>query len=477
MRGLPVAIGAALVLALALLTVSSQSKHLDISLAQATQPAQPSIVLILTDDQRWDELVNMPTVQSGLVAKGVTFTNGFVVNPLCCPSRASILTGKYSHGTDVYSNIPPHGGFRTFKDISTIATWLHAAGYATGFVGKYLNGYTPLRSAYVPPGWDSWDALTFAGGANVTPPYYNYDMSIDGTQVHYGSTDADYTTDVFDGYAMHFLNSVPIDQPLFLMFAPNAPHPPATPPARYASAFPDLQPLRPPNYNEADVSDKPSYIQAAPLLGATRRAKQDALRLHQFQALLAVDDAVNDILAVLRNTGRLSNTLIFFLSDNGLEIGEHRWVGKKVPYEESIRVPVIVRYDAMTNQIGATNGDFVLNIDVAPTLADAAGVPAPGAEGTSLLPLLDGSAASWRSDFLIEHADSKTVTVPTYCAVRDQRYKYVKYQTGEEELYDLQADPYELVNVAIDPGFADVKTSMHDQMVALCVPPPPGFTP
>jgi N-acetylglucosamine-6-sulfatase len=451
----------------------------------ATSPnlftVQPNIVLILTDDQRFDELDHMPVVRSELIGEGVQFTNGFVVNPLCCPSRTTILTGKYSHGTDVYSNIPPHGGFQTFvtsrhEDRHTVATWLQDAGYQTGIVGKYLNGYTAKKTSYVSPGWNTWDVLANPGADGG---YLNYTMSINGTYTPYGSTDAEYSTDVLSSYAGDFIRNAPADKPFFLFFAPKGPHPPATPPSRYADAFPGLAPLRPPSYNEADVSDKPAYIQAVDPWSASMQDQQDAFRRRQYQSLLAVDDAVANITEALRSTGRLEDTLIVFASDNGLSIGEHRWSNKKAPYEEDIRVPIIARYDALMHQTPSTDGHLVLNLDFAPTFAAAAGTSSPGAEGASFLPLLNGTSIGWRTDFLIEHADTRAVTVPTYCAVRNERYKYVEYSTGEEELYDLSADPYELDNRAnsVQPPYRSVRVQMHHRTVRLCSPPPPDFSP
>jgi arylsulfatase A-like enzyme len=444
----------------------------------------PNIVLILTDDQRYDQLANMPTVQSQLVDKGVSFSNSFVVNPLCCPSRATILTGQYSHGTQVYDNQPPFGGFPTFRktgdDQSTIATWLHADGYHTGLVGKYLTGYTPKWAPYIPPGWDTWNALSYGSGPNgpANGLYYNYYMSIDGALSYYGTSDADYSTDVLASDATRFIQNAPANQPLFLDFAPRAPHLRAKPPTRYKTAFPGATSPRPPSYNEADVSDKPAYIQAQPQLSPTDQTKRDNLWRAQLQSLLAVDDAVNGILTALQDTGRLNNTLIMFASDNGLQFGEHRWLGKKVPYEESIRVPLIIRYDPITQQTASKDSAFALNLDYAPTFADLAGVPAPNVEGTSLMPLLTGTTPQgWRTDFLIEHEDTSNIEVPAYCAVRNQQYIYVDYLTGEEELYDVQADPFELNNLASNSAYATIKNTMHQRLVQLCTPPPPGYTP
>jgi arylsulfatase A-like enzyme len=456
------------------------------STAQSPMPfvVQPNIVLILTDDQRYDQLDHMPTVQSQLLDKGVDFSNGFVVNPLCCPSRATILTGKYSHGTDVYSNIYPHGSFRTFvtdkhEDRSTIATWLQKVGYDTGIVGKYLNGYSIKKTSYISPGWNTWDVLALNGGTGGEGQggYYNYNMSIQGTDTVYGSDPADYSTDVLSSYATDFIHQAPSNQPLFLYFAPRAPHGPATPPDRYADALQNLQPFRPPAYNEDDVTDKPAYIRAIAPWSADRQATEDAFVRKQYQSLLAVDDAVGNIIQALRDTGRLQDTLILFASDNGLELGEHRWDAKKVPYEESIRVPIIARYDALLGGTASTDPSLVLNLDFASTFAAAGGASAPGVEGANMMPLLKGSASSWRSDFLIEHMDPKTVQVPAYCAVRNADEIYVKYQDGFEELYDLRTDPNELTNVADDPLYAVDKQSLHQRMLQLCQPPPPGYTP
>jgi N-acetylglucosamine-6-sulfatase len=441
---------------------------------------KPNIVLILTDDQRWDELKNMPTVEQQIVGKGVNFVNGFVVNPLCCPSRATILTGKYSHSTGVYWNRPPHGGFQSFRpeDGSTIATWLRAGGYRTGLLGKYLNQYSPKDASYVPPGWDYWRALALVGNGDQTGGYYNYTMSENGKPVRFGTAPSDYSTDVLTRMATQFIRSTPASQPLMMYFAPRAPHLPATPPPRYTSSCPDLQPLRPPSYDQANVSRMPGYVRTRPLLSTALQTRIDTIHLLHCQSLLGVDDAVRSILATLQQTGRLSNTLIVFASDNGYLLGEHRLTGKKVPYEESIRVPIVVRYDPVTHLQPRVDHHLVLNVDFAQTFAEAAGVSAPGAEGKSLLPLLRDPATPWRKEFLIEYWQPRAPNwVPPYCAVRTTRDIYVEYITGEEELYDLSKDPYELRNVAADPAQAALKSKLHAQMVRLCSPPPPGFTP
>jgi N-acetylglucosamine-6-sulfatase len=416
---------------------------------------QPSIVLILTDDQRFDTLWAMPHVQQDLVQHGVDFTNSYVVNPLCCPSRTTILTGKYSHSTGVYRNFAPHGAFTTFHDsggeLSTVATWLHDVGYTTALIGKYLNRYGEAALAgYVPPGWDHWAAFAQDNGA-----YYDYDLSLNGLVVPFGHTAADYSTNVLAGDAVSFIHDT--QGPLFLYFATAAPHGPATPAPRDRFAFAELPPYRPPSYDEADVSDKPLWARKPPM-SPGRRGEIDAFRLRQYQTLLSVDRAVGRIVRALEDTGRLQNTLLVFMSDNGYLWGEHRLDGKEAPYEESVRVPMVIRDDALTT-VPRVDGRLALNLDLAPTFADAAGVPAPGAEGRSLLPLVAGRNGPWRRDFLIEHARGKE-DIPSYLALHTGDAVYIKYGTGRQEYYDLLADPYQLHNLAGQPGMAGVMAEM-----------------
>jgi N-acetylglucosamine-6-sulfatase len=261
--------------------------------------------------------------------------------------------------------------------------------------------------------------------------------------------------------------------PFFLYFAPSAPHYPATPPPRYGTAFSDLAPWRPLSYNEADVSDKPSWVQAIPKLSRTRTAKIDDIRVSQYRSLLAVDDAVRRMLRALRGTGRLRHTMIVFTSDNGKLWGEHRMGGKTVPYEESIRVPLVVRYDPLISS-PRQDQHVALNIEFAPTFARMAGTTAPGAEGRNLSPLLRGAVTHWRRVFLIEHAGER---VPAYCGSHTRLYSYVKYSTNEEELYDLRADPYQLQNRVTDPSYQPALDRMRTKLQKLCQPPTPGVTP
>ena len=425
--------------------------------------ARPNVVIVLTDDQRWDTLSAMPTVQSELIGKGVTFSNAFVVNPLCCPSRASILTGKYSHSTRVYTN----GAFRLFDDSSTLATWLRRAGYRTGFFGKYLNAYA---GTYVPPGWSRWIAFSPSNVDN----YLDYRLNVNGHLVPRGGLPEDYSTDVLAAEAEAFIRG-DTTRPFFALFAPYAPHNPATPAPRHEHAFPGLQPWRPASYNEPDAGDKPAWVRAQAQLGPESRTALDGFRARQLRTLLSVDDAVERLLGALADTGRLENTLVIFMSDNGLLWGEHRLTGKQAPYEESIRIPFVVRFDGLAT--GArTETRQALNVDVAPTVAALAGVAAPGAEGRSLVPLLQNRSVAWRGEFLVEsQRTGPNPDVPAYCTVRGRRYVYVAYSTQEEELYDLAADPRQLDNRLGDAALAPILAQFRKHLLRLCQPRPRGL--
>ena len=431
--------------------------------AQGDPGDPPSILLVVTDDQRWDTLGAMPEVRRSLVGPGVTFTQAVTTSSLCCPSRASILTGAYPHTTGVYRQVAPYGGFRSFDDATTIATVLQDAGYRTGYFGKYLDAYqSDALAGYVPPGWDRW-------GAFVHAAYLDYGLTIDGTVTRYGTGPEDYSTDVVADLAEGFIRTN--DGPVFAVYAPAAPHAPATPSEADAGAFEDLPAWRPASFNEPDVSDKPAYVRAFDPLGPDRTEQLDRLRLDQYRALQAVDRAIDRLLTALRDTGRLDDALVIFTSDNGLQWGEHRWTKKEVPYEEAIRVPLVVRADAIVGGAG-TDDHLVGNIDLAPTIADVAGVELPGADGRSLVPLLTRDDEGWRDAILIEHLRGAN-PVPTYCAVRTERHLFAAYETGERELYDLSVDGSQLRNLAGRGG--DVEARLEATLRDLCDPTPPGF--
>jgi arylsulfatase A-like enzyme len=424
---------------------------------------KPSIVLILTDDHPAWMLDPLPTVRFDLIGdRGVTFGQATATTPLCAPSRASILTGRYTHNHGVAINYYPYG-YWALDDSSTVATWLHDAGYRTGFYGKYLNGYigNAPRSGYtgslpyVPPGWDEWHAFTWLD-------WYDYRLANNHAEEAYGSAEADYATDVLGAKAVDFIRSSG-DRPFFLYVAPYSPHDPSPPAPRHVGRYAGVPPWRPLSWDEADVSDKASTIQRTNRLTPDQVDFADTLHQKMLEALLSVDDAIAAILQALRETGRDEDTIVVFTSDHGVALGEHRWIGKLCPYEECLRVPFVVRYPRL---VGSPRVDSrqVANIDLAPTFAEFAGAePTSSVDGMSFASLLDGSASQWRTDLL--HEMTWGFVPPAYRAVRTDRFVYVEYVPAglfpaQAELFDLAVDPSQLTSVDGDPQYHDVQSAL-----------------
>ncbi|HEX8992721.1 MAG TPA: sulfatase [Anaerolineales bacterium] len=436
-------------------------------------PARPNIILILTDDQPPQSIPYLPNIEKELVGKGITFVNGYVTTPLCCPSRASILTGLYAHNHGVLTDRPPQGGATVFKDAQTIAVWLKARGYRTALMGKYLNDYDALTpQGRVPPGWDEWDAFILHG-KNEQGFYYGYTLSDNGKVVQYSMQPQDYSTDVLTAKALAFIKSSG-NQPFFLMLDFYNPHQTYVSADRYKNMFKTdatFTPYRPPNFLPQDLTGKPQWLQ--------HLAQPDAVDLdHIYQrilrSLMAVDDSVGQVAALLDQLGLRPRTAIFYLTDNGESLGDNGILGKNCPYDACIHVPYIVSYPPLTRQ-PRTDTHFVLNIDLAPTFAQLAGATVPTkVNGASIVPLLTNPAAAWRDSFLIEHFqelgssdEGLTVAIPTYHGIRTEDWKYVEYDTGERELYDLKSDPYEIHNLAADAQSSAVIATLHSQLLAL----------
>jgi N-acetylglucosamine-6-sulfatase len=465
-RGL---LGAIIILAVAvaiLAPVSVPSRPMRRATAAVRPP--PDVVLVLTDDKRAGTLAQMPQLRRRVLQRGIQFRSAYVPNPSCCPSRASFYTGTYSHTNGVWKNEGPFGGFAAFDDSSTLATWLDEAGYHTGLFGKYLNGYQD--PTIVPPGWDEWFAFLADDGRN----YYGFDVSHNGAFETFPSSE--YSTVETYRRVVSFIHDTPAAQPLFAVWTPIAPHRPYVPEDVYADAPIDIDPWRPPSYNERDVSDKPRWVRRMDRLDAPRRRTQDSERIQQYRTLLSVDDGVGEIAQALRQDGRLSNTLFVFASDNGTMWGEHRLVKKAVPYDGASRVPMLVRFDPLTRgRRGSTVGSPVVNIDLAPTVMDLAGA-APGSpvDGKSLVRVLRGSATQVRTQFIIEHAGGGDA--PAYCGARTRRELFVHYTTGEEEYYRRTDDPWNLVNAIDDPSNAQHVRQLRTYTREECRPVPPWFT-
>jgi N-acetylglucosamine-6-sulfatase len=413
--------------------------------AQSSTTQQPNIVFVLTDDLDYASAQKMPEISALLAEQGTSFEEAFVSHSVCCPSRATILTGLYDHNHNVLSNRPPDGGFEKFvsegHEENTIGVGLQEAGYQTAFFGKYLNGYQRERRGadptHVPPGWDEWY------GKLDGQDLYDYRINENGEEVSYGSEEEDFYTDVLAGQTTDFVRrAAPDSEPFFMYVAPTAPHGPATPAERHEGAFSEEEPYRPLSYNEEDVSDKPSQIQETERISEEEASTIDDYYRQRLESMLAVDEMVGWLVEELEATGELENTYIFFTSDNGFEQGEHRLQkGKSQAYEESSRVPLLVRGPGVP--AGVKTEKLAVNTDFAPTFADLAGAAFP-ADGRSLVPVLAGSQdPSWRTSILLERLPSQR----GYQAIRTETHKYVEYNNGDVELYDLTADPYEMESI------------------------------
>jgi arylsulfatase A-like enzyme len=386
---------------------------------------QPNLLLIQLDDTRADGVDRMPTLAQ-LAAQGVTFTNSFVVDPLCAPSRASLLSGLFAshHAVRVVG-----GGAAAFRasgaDRQTIAVWLQAAGYTTGLFGKYVNGYGfgateqtggPGGTYYVPPGWSRWRGMTSGEhyGGIRGPTYRLVDERGRVTVYDDHSSDRQYSTDLLGAELRGFVSdAVENDRPFFAVWTPYASHV-DTPffipnsAARHFRFFAGLQPWHPASWSELDMTDKPRWLQLAfsSSPGDPLDAYNEAVRQSAYESLLPVDEQLRLLLGDLVQLGVDRDTVILVTSDNGVGWGEHRIFlqGKECPYEECLRVPMVV-YDPRHASEGMVSEAAVLNIDVAPTVAALAGVVPPvPLDGTSFAPwITQEPVTQWREDFLLEH--------------------------------------------------------------------------
>jgi arylsulfatase A-like enzyme len=445
---------------------TSPATHRDTAAAQE----RPDIVVIESDDQTVESMRVMHQVDSLIGGHGVTFKRSFVNYSLCCPSRATFLTGQYEHNHHVLGNQGQTGGFARFQALhanNNLAVWLHKAGYYTALFGKYLNSY--LRDPPVPPGWSEWRAAPDAWpDGNV----YDYRLNENGTLVRYGHDPTDFKQDVLTRKAVNFVDRrAPSAKPFFLWLTYTAPHwsgpdpnpnPPsncggaAKPAPRHAHAFDSALLPKPPNFNEADVSDKPAKVRDLPRLDASQIADIQRGYRCELESLLSVDEGVKQVVDALRANGILDNTLVVYTSDNGYFHGEHRIAkDKQRIYEESIRVPLEMRGPGVPE--GETVSDPVINADLAPTVVDAANAtPGLVMDGRSLLPVVKNPSIDRDRELLIEE--------PTFEAIRTPRYMYAEYRGGGKELYDLAKDPFELQSRHDAPVYAAVKSVLANRL-------------
>ena len=501
---------------------------------QTVTTTQPNIVVVMADDldvALLDDLLargRMPYMKRHVIDRGMRFVNSFVTNSLCCPSRATYLTGQYSHNTGVHSNYPPTGGISAFHPASTVTTWLRAANYRTAHVGKFLNGYATWAPEgfegqpwqYVPPDWDEWHGL------NDPTTYYanNYLMThkrfadAQPTRKFYGASAVEYQTDVLGAIGRDVIERMSAQKaidgkPFFLSVTPLAPHVDARtmignmntyldefkwtiPPAprhvgQFASVIPPF--LDKSSFNELYMTDKPKFMERLPRLNGT--AMGDVVKQYRdrMESMLAVDDLVGGLVAQLAAAGQLEDTIIVFTSDNGFLYGEHRTSEKLYAYEESIRVPLFIAVPPkFLGTPPANRYESVNNTDLAPTIAALAGATALDVDGRSLVPLLAGQVPPWRKRFLVEHWHNQDPTlvgpidvdIPDFAAVRTHvesdpaltRRLYVEFPPytyneqlveNDRELYDLDTDPLEERSRHLVAAEQAVIAQLHAKLVTL----------
>ncbi len=463
-----VAVLAGSALLLSLTTASSQTSAVSSDDVEAAAVIPPNVVIILVDDARFRDMSTLPNVRKLIKDPGATFTNAVSPFPLCCPARATLLTGQYAHNHGVLGNgdaFNPLGGFSAFEDDQTLATWLNAD-YATGWFGKYLNGY---EGTYVPPGWDAWKASS--GNEQNWINYRSQTINVNGTVRTFNR----YQTDLVGEFATTFINArAPQPQPFFMVTSLLAPHTGepvesddpnrvygttkySTP--NVADAYRNALSTTPldedPSFNEADVSDKP---QQPPLLAPWEVSALKEVNQQRRESLLSAQAVVGKVIAALKANGELANTYVIFLSDNGYMMGEHRIrSGKSQAYEPAVRVPLLMRGPGIPP--GTVLTQPVGQQDLAPTvLAMTNHVGANGSlviDGKNLLPLVADPTLNTNRPIVLEVGPA-TTTNPAYRfhGIRMPGWKYLERAGGVKELYDLTADPYELSNLAGKPAYA-----------------------
>jgi arylsulfatase A-like enzyme len=434
---------------------------------------RPNIVLILTDDQRWDTLWAMPILQKKMASRSITFKNAFMTTPVCCPARASLLAGGfYAHHTGVLTNSTLNGSIHKFQDTKTLPTLLQKAGYATGFVGKYMHEYRP---GYIPPGWTKFVANNNGG---MLTDWFNLvdvtvgssrDKSAEGKIIEHVEQ---YITDFQRDKALEFIDQYG-DERFFLLLSTYAPHGPFTPAPGDEALFPGYF------YNaracrEQDLSDKPLWVQKAAVASEIPRHNESHAQ-RRLRSLAALDRAVGAVIDSVRKKGVWDKTVFIFTSDNGLTWGEHGVMDKGMPYEEAIRVPLVI---AMPGAEAREDDHLIAaNLDIGATLFDLAKIPRK-TDGLSLVPVLTGTADSWREELLIQdfgylyylnrRDGFKAPGLGIWAGLRTKNergeWKYVEHPTGEKELYDLRNDPYEEESRHNDPAYHEIMQDLSNRL-------------
>jgi arylsulfatase A-like enzyme len=476
-----------------------------------------NVVFILTDDMTSSELAGMPNVQSLIGGQGTTFNSAYVSFPLCCPSRATMLSGQYMHNHGVRGNVPPNGSWFRFRphESNDLPVWLQEDGYYNVHIGKYMNGYSIVDGSLpVPPGWDEW-----YGKVSEDALYFDYNLiektapSATPRLTFYGDQPADYQTDVFSGRAVDFVQDSAVSrQPFWLNLWFNSPHGPFDPAPRDLFRL-SGSPLRKlPGFNEKDIRDKPKWLRRQ--IKKPLQKKQikliDNERRRQQEQLISVDQAVGKLVQALQSKGILDDTYIIFSSDNGFFRGEHRIAsGKYLPYDPAARVPLLIRGPGIP--AGGVSNELVWNGDIAQTIDQiASGSENPAADGRSFLPYAQNPALRSTRPLLLEgdtgpggtgaesarasaararaarvhvagrrgvknleqepdaiKSAAATDTAPAFRSIRTDRYEYTVYANGQTELYDMKRDPAQLNSLAADPRYRYVRKWLFDHLAVL----------
>ncbi len=459
-----------------------------------------NVIVIQVDDARDDEVNRgtMPRTVSGIGGEGMRFSRYYATTPACCPSRTSLLTGRYTHNHRVLTNSLKGGGYRAFKSHPAfernLAPWLQSAGYRTVHIGKFINWYGEGDAQEVPPGWDVWETTV---GENEPDPYYSYQLNVGGVirrgfQQNSGCPADDatrachYITDQITARGLAAINRAGA-RPFYLQLDYTAPHadlvPPEgpEPPARHSQRYREFQVKRGPSFNERDLSDKPSFVRALPLMNRERLGRLTKRERNRLRALRAVDDGVGQLLDALTESGLAERTWVFFVSDNGYLLGEHRFEASKfVPYEPATRLPLLVRGPGV--RAGGDSAEVVGNIDLAPTILGIAGVASGDrVDGRSLLPYLADPTRRSRRPLLLEAFNPADVSaardapVPatearagplSYTGIVTHRYKLIRYRDYQIELYDLARDPDELNSLDNSPAYNGVRRYLRRALTA-----------
>ena len=428
-----------------------------IAASGAAETRRPNFVYVFSDDQRWDAMgvvqreqgdkARFPWLRTPnldrLAAEGLRFRNAFVVNSLCAPSRATLVTGQYGHVNGVTNNHTPHPDGNV-----SLPALLRGVGYVSGYFGKWHHGNQSGKR----PGFDTSASFTGQG------VYFDCPVEVDGVR----RETKGFVDDVTTGFAMDFIRANR-ERPFLMVLGFKTCHGPFTPPPRHEKAYEGEQARAVPN-----LGLKPPYLKAVgPKAAATAAAAPKGLvptNLGMFRGINAVDDNVGRLLALLDELKLAEDTVFVFSSDNGYYLGEHALGDKRSAYEESLRIPMVVRYPRAV-KAGRTDDRMVLNVDPTPTFLDLAGVPVPSTvHGRSWRPLLEGrEGAAWRDAYFYCYFFERGFSVPTTTAVRTNDAKLIKYPGHDEwtEVFDLKSDPYETRNLANAPEAAELRARLE----------------